>query len=196
MARLAVFASGAGSNFEAIARAIYETPRHQLCCLACDRSDAGVLGRADSMSIPKILLSYQGRNREEVEEGLINQLDDLGIDIIALAGYMRLLSPRFVDAFAGRIVNIHPALLPKYPGTHGIEESFNSDDKELGITIHVVDYGMDTGPILLQKPFVRSGRESYSDIESRIHDLEHKYYPQVVIGLLDAHDGAIEGKMP
>ena len=111
--------------------------------------------------------------------------------MIVLAGFMKLLSPEMTKKYDGKIINIHPALLPKYPGTHGIEESFASSDTELGVTVHYVDSGMDTGKVIRQKSFVRSGSESLEEIETRIHDCEHEIYPQVVIELLDR---AEEGK--
>jgi phosphoribosylglycinamide formyltransferase-1 len=101
---------------------------------------------------------------------------------------MRLLTPRLIDAYASRIINIHPSLLPKYPGAHGIADSYASGDRELGITIHRVDYGLDSGPIILQQSFIR-GAESLEEAEAHIHELEHLHYPQVMIRLLDAVNG-------
>ena len=186
MANLAIFASGKGTNFDSIARAAMKSEHHSLRCLVCNRTKAYVVERAKALSVPIISVSYGERERNEVEEEILTELSELNIDIIALAGYMKLLTPRFVDAYSGRILNIHPALLPKYPGTHGIEESYESDDEELGITIHLVDYGTDTGPILLQKSFKRTKEETLDEIAERIHKMEHLYYPEVIIGLLDS----------
>ena len=104
---------------------------------------------------------------------------------------MKLLSPEMTEKYAGKIINIHPALLPKYPGTHGIEESFASPDKELGVTVHYVDAGMDTGKVIRQKSFFRTGEESIEEIEEKIHACEYEIYPQTVIELLNR---AEEGK--
>jgi phosphoribosylglycinamide formyltransferase-1 len=98
---------------------------------------------------------------------------------------MRLLTPLFLDAFKERVINIHPALLPKYPGTHGIQDSYASKDREMGITIHRVNEGMDTGPIIKQVAFTRHGTEPLDRIEERIHRIEHETYPSVLIELLD-----------
>jgi phosphoribosylglycinamide formyltransferase-1 len=102
---------------------------------------------------------------------------------------MKILTPFFLDAFKGPIINLHPSLLPRYPGVHAIEESYRSTDRELGISVIRVDAGVDTGPILLQKSFQRAGSESMAEIESRIHALEHEWFPRVVLEMLDAIDG-------
>jgi phosphoribosylglycinamide formyltransferase-1 len=185
VAKLAVFASGGGTNFQAIAEALRSTP-HTLACLIADKKDAYALTRAEKLGVASHIISYAGKSREAAEEEMLAILAPQKIDYIALAGFMRLLTPRLIDAYPSRIINIHPALLPKYPGAHGIRESYDSGDRELGITIHYVDYGLDSGPIILQQSFTRNGTESIEEIESRIHELEHTWYPKVMIGLLDA----------
>jgi phosphoribosylglycinamide formyltransferase-1 len=190
MARLAVFASGRGSNFVAIARAMKETPRHAIEFLFCDVPEAPVLDRARELGVPMVLMSYADAPRQVVEKKVVRHLERRSVDIVALAGFMKLLTPFFLEAFKGPIINIHPSLLPKYPGTHGIEESFASGDRELGITIMRVDAGVDTGPAILQRSFAREGTESLEEIEARIHELEHQWYPRVLIDLLDGCDAA------
>lgn len=189
MPRLAVFASGSGSNFEAIAEQLsagqIASGRHEICCLICDRKDALAFRRAEKFNIKSHYVSYSGRSREDAEKEIISLLEESGADLIALAGFMRLLTPVLIDRYKDRIINIHPSLLPKYPGTHGIRDSYNSDDTELGITIHRVDYGLDTGPVIVQKSFTRKGNESLEEIESGIHKLEHESYPSVLLKLLD-----------
>ena len=184
MAGLAVFASGSGSNFEAIAEAAAGS-RHKITCLICDRADAFAFKRAEKLGIKSHFVSYAGRRREAAEEEMIELLEASGAELIALAGFMRLLTPKLIDRFRDRIINIHPSLLPKYPGTHGIEDSYNSGDAELGITIHRVDYGLDTGPVIMQKSFTRHGDESLDEIETMIHRLEHENYPAVLLELLN-----------
>ena len=188
MAGLAVFASGSGSNFEAIARS-FEKSSHRISCLIYDRKDAYAFKRAEKYGIRSFYVSYHNREREEAEKEMISILDEQGADIICLAGFMRLLTPLLIDKYRDRIINIHPSLLPKYPGTHGILESFNSKDSELGITIHRVDYGLDTGPIIVQKSFTRKGDETLQEIEAEIHRLEHDNYPAVLLELLDGIEG-------
>jgi phosphoribosylglycinamide formyltransferase-1 len=185
VANLAVFASGSGTNFQAIAEALRPT-RHRTCCLVTDKKNAFALRRAEKLGVPFHVASYAGRGREETEEEIIRILAPYKIDRIALAGFTRLLTPRLLDAYPSRIVNIHPALLPRHPGAHGIAESYASGDRHLGISIHYVDYGLDSGPLILQKSFIRTGTESIEEIEARIHELEHIWYPRVVLSLLDA----------
>jgi len=189
MARLAVFASGMGSNFMAIARGIQDARRHAVELLVCDVERAPVLDRARELGVPTFLVTYKGTTREAVEKKLVRHLERRGVDLLALAGFMKLLTPYFINAFKGPIINLHPSLLPKYPGAHAIDESYASGDKELGITVIRIDEGVDTGPALLRKSFFRDGSESREAIEKRIHALEHEWFPRVLIGLLDEIDG-------
>jgi phosphoribosylglycinamide formyltransferase-1 len=123
--------------------------------------------------------------RQEVEQEILEILRTHEVELVVLAGYMRLLSPLLVDAYPGHIVNIHPSLLPNFPGTNAIEESFESKDHEMGITVHRVDYGMDTGPVILQRSLTRIPGESLEHAERRIHELEHQVYPEVVMNILE-----------
>ncbi|TFG62188.1 MAG: phosphoribosylglycinamide formyltransferase [Spirochaetales bacterium] len=190
MAECAVLASGSGSNFEAIVRGL-EGTGHRVSCLVSDNDQAYAVVRAQSLGVPWHVVKYAsagGRDeaRRNAEERVLAVLSQYDIRLVVLAGFMRLLTPLFVDAYPRRILNIHPALLPRYPGIHGIEESYRSADTELGITIHLVDHGMDTGPVLLQQSFERKGTETLKEIEDRIHALEHQYYPSVIIDQLDS----------
>ena len=187
MAGIAVFASGRGSNFQAIGEAMAGS-EHRIELLVCDRKKALVNQLARNMGVPVRNVSYLRNSREEVEGELEKLLKEQGVELIVLAGYMRLLGRGFIDAFPGRIINIHPSLLPRYPGTRGIEESYDSGDPELGITIHYVDYGMDTGPMILQKRILRREDESLESVKERIHGLEHRWYPEVILDLLNEID--------
>ncbi|MGA2612278.1 MAG: phosphoribosylglycinamide formyltransferase [Spirochaetia bacterium] len=188
MARLAVFASGTGSNFVAIAKAVKGTG-HSLEFLLCDVAGAPVLDRARELGVPTVPVSYAGKKRETVEKKIVRHLERRQVDIVALAGFMKLLTPRFLEAFKGPVINVHPSLLPKYPGIHGIDQSYASGDRELGITIMRVDAGVDTGPVVLQKSFLREPGESRESVEARIHDLEHEWYPHVLLSMLDTVNG-------
>jgi len=183
---LAVFASGRGSNFLAIAGRMRESRDHELSCMICDRKAALVMDRARELGVPAHHVSYKDRPREEAERQIVSILERYRVDLIALAGFMKLFTPYFLRAFHGPILNLHPALLPKYPGAHGIEESYASGDPELGITVMEIDEGTDTGPILLQKSFRRGAGEGIAEIEERIHALEHEWYPKAVLDRLDA----------
>ena len=187
MANISVFASGNGSNFEALA-VNFSNTIHKISCLIYDQPDAYVATRAERFEIPVIFIDYRKNTKQEAENKIISVLEEKSVDIIVLAGFMRMLTPLLIDSFSKKIINIHPTLLPKYPGTSGIRESYESKDKELGITIHQVDYGMDTGPILFQTSFLRSGMEKLEEIEKRIHDLEHQHYPSVIRKILDSNE--------
>jgi phosphoribosylglycinamide formyltransferase-1 len=186
MARLAVFASGTGTNFAALADALVDT-EHETAYLVCNVPRAGVVSKAEARKIPVHVVEYCGRRRAEAEEQIERILTENPVDMIALAGFMKILSPQFVDRHT--IVNIHPSLLPKHPGTNAIERSWHSGDPELGVTVHLVDHGVDTGPILAQESFDRRAVGNLDEAEARIHDLEHELYPRVVLGLLDRAGG-------
>lgn len=185
MANCAVFASGNGSNFQAVAEEVQKS-EHNVVCLICDNPNAYVIERARTLGIPYHLVPYRNRTREEAEKEILTVLSDYEVDLIVLAGFMKLITSTLLEQYKDRIVNIHPSLLPKYPGAHAIDKSYDSKDKRLGITIHRIDTGMDTGPIILQKSFIRNGTETKEQIEEKIHTLEHIYYPIVVLNLLGA----------
>lgn len=182
MAGLAVLASGNGSNFEALATAA-RAAGHELVLLACDRPGAYALERARRLSAPAALIPWKGRPREEAEAELDAALLAVGADLVALAGFMRLLGPGFVARWRGRLVNVHPSLLPAWPGAHAIERAWEAGAPEFGVTVHYVDEGMDTGPILAQGRVGRAA--SLEATEAAVHELEHRLYPRVVVGLLD-----------
>lgn len=186
MARLSVFASGRGTNFVAIAKAIQGRKLHTLEFLLCDRKAAPAFDRARELGVEAYYVTYVNRTREAAEAEMLVHLARHAVDVVALAGYMRLFTPFIFRGFHGDMVNLHPALLPKYPGAHGIQESYASGDRELGISIIRVDAGCDTGPVLLQKSFMRTGNETLDEIEAMIHALEHEWFPHVVMDLLDA----------
>ncbi len=184
MAEIAVLVSGDGTNFEAIASILNRTI-HSICCVICDRKKAPALRKAAQRGIAFHYVTYFQRDRSEAEDEIIRLLARYEPKLIVLAGYMRVLSPAFVDTFPDKIVNIHPTLLPAHPGAHGIKDSFKSSDSHMGITIHRVDHGTDSGPILRQVSFKRDAGESIDSIERKIHELEHQHYPDVVLSLLE-----------
>ncbi len=187
MGNIAVFASGNGSNFQAFID-VFENTEHRISVLVCDRQNAYARTRAAEASIPIEDLRYgKNTNRQELEQELLRRLEAYKPDLIVLAGFMRLISPILIDAYPEKIINIHPSLLPKYPGTHGIEESYASGDTEIGVTIHRVDYGLDTGPIIQQGKIPRIEGESLEAFEQRIHALEHRLYPEVILSILEGH---------
>jgi len=189
---VAVLASGSGSNFQAIAEALADPGRnprgHRLALLVCDKPGAGCLDRAARLGIACAVVPYAKGGPEvrlAAESAMTQALEDAGADLVVLAGFMRILTPSFVRRWAGRLVNIHPALLPRHPGAHGIADSFASGDAELGVTVHWVDEGVDTGAIIGQLSFRRPEGLTLDEAEARLHALEHELYPSTVLRLLE-----------
>lgn len=183
-----MLASGSGSNFEALVTAL-RSAGHEVALLLCDQAQAGCLDRARRLSVPYEVVTYDksrgAAGRLEAEAALTRALEACGARLVVLAGFMRILGPGFVARWRGRLLNIHPSLLPRHPGAHGLTDSFASDDPELGITVHWVDEGVDTGAIVEQARFTRPARLSLEDAERRLHALEHEVYPRVVLRLLE-----------
>ncbi|WP_034537867.1 phosphoribosylglycinamide formyltransferase [Carnobacterium inhibens] len=180
--RIAVFASGNGSNFQAIAEAIASKQVDAiLCFLFCDNPKASVIERAKKMGIPFTVFSPKNyENRAAYESELLKQLELNAVDLIVLAGYMRIIGPTLLTAYANRILNIHPSLLPYYPGKSSIQDAFEANEKETGVTVHVVDAGVDTGPIIAQEKVAILPEDTLDSLETRIHQVEHRLFPQVI----------------
>jgi phosphoribosylglycinamide formyltransferase 1 len=197
VARLAVLASGNGSNFEALALALRERPdsegpRHECVLLLYDRKAAFAVERALRLGIPARYVTYFMRGAQEAEAEIAAALEESGADLVALAGFMRILSPAFVAQRRRRIVNVHPSLLPAWPGAHAIERAYEAQSPEFGVTVHYVDEGMDTGDSIASGRFSRKADDTLGDIESRAHAIEHDIYPRAVLALLDAIE--VEGR--
>lgn len=184
MAEAVVLASGSGSNFEAIVHRVRRTS-HTVASLICDQPDALCLQRAKRLRVPSRIVHYHGR-RAQAERELLAILTEIDPDLVVLAGFMRILPAEIVTRFNGRMINIHPSILPAFPGLHAIERSFHQSDGPLGITVHYVDAGVDTGPVIEQHSIERDGVPDVQTAEQRIHQLEHRYYPEVVVRLLES----------
>jgi phosphoribosylglycinamide formyltransferase-1 len=182
MINLAVFASGNGSNFSAIAGAVKKRMiRAKLAILVCDEPDAFVLKRARREKVRVVLVARRDfPDRASFEAAIIQKLKDYRIDLIALAGFMRILSPGFVKLYRRRILNIHPSLLPAFRGAHAIKDAFERRVPFTGVTVHFVDEKMDHGPVIAQETIkIRKG-ETLVSLERRMHLLEHRLYPRVI----------------
>ncbi|MCX7661546.1 MAG: phosphoribosylglycinamide formyltransferase [Candidatus Omnitrophica bacterium] len=179
---IAVFASGRGTNFSAIARAVKKGKiKANLSLLVCDNPKAKVLQKAKRTGIKSVLIKREDfSSRQEFETEIIKHLEENRIDLIVLAGFMRVLSPEFVRRYYGRILNIHPALLPSFKGTQGIKDAFEYGVKVTGVTVHFVDEKTDHGPIILQGVVKIKETDTLETLEKRIHRIEHKLYPQAI----------------
>ncbi|WP_058302852.1 phosphoribosylglycinamide formyltransferase [Gorillibacterium timonense] len=181
--RIAVFASGSGSNFQALADAIREgwIPGAELVLLVTDKPQAAVVGRAERANVP--VFAFRPRDyasREAYEAEIVARLNELRVDLVVLAGYMRLVTQTLLTPFAGRIINLHPALLPAFPGVDGVRQALEYGVKVTGVTVHFVDDGLDTGPVLLQRAVVVAEDDTEETLAARIHAVEHELYPEAV----------------
>lgn len=184
MARIAIMASGNGSNFEALADHFKDNNTDDnIVVLIYDRKNAFVKERAQKYNIPVLYVNYVASGKEGAEDKIREILTQYTVDIVFLAGFMRILSDRFLEKITIPLINIHPSLLPKYKGTHAIERAFTGKEKETGITIHYVIPELDSGEIILQKKLSCRKNETLDELEERIHQLEHKWYPVVAENL-------------
>jgi phosphoribosylglycinamide formyltransferase-1 len=182
MKNIAVFASGKGSNFEAIAKTVKSGMlKVNLALLVCDNQQAAVLGKARKAGVPVALIKRQDfASKADFEKAIISRLKENAIDLIVLAGYMRMLSAPFVHEFRGRVINIHPSLLPAFKGESGIKDAFDYGVKVTGVTVHFVDEEMDHGPVILQREVAITGKDTLDTLEAKIHKIEHRIYPEAI----------------
>jgi phosphoribosylglycinamide formyltransferase-1 len=174
---IGVLVSGRGTNLQALIDAGLP-----IVAVASNRSDAYALLRARSAAIPTATFSLDCHaDREERDLVMATWLEEYGVELVVLAGYMHLLTKPFLARFPERIVNVHPSLLPAFPGVHAVENALEAGVETTGVTIHLVDEGIDTGPVLRQEPVPVEPR---STLEERLHEVEHRLLPEVVAGLL------------
>ncbi len=186
MKRIAVFCSGQGTNLQAMIDAVRgKKLKARLALVVSDRPKAYALKRAQKGGIETAILQPRDYpSRKAYETSLLRLLKAHRIEAVVLAGFMRILSPHFVQAFHHRILNIHPALLPSFPGTDAVAEALRYGVRVTGVTVHLVDEGVDTGPIVLQESVpVRRG-DTVRTLHERIHRVEHRLYPKAVALLL------------
>lgn len=185
MKRLAVFASGSGTNFEAIAAACASGAiEATVALLVCDKPGAKVLERAERFGVEAFAFSPKSYAcKADYEAEIVRRLDAAQIDLVCLAGYMRIVGPTLLAGYSGRIINIHPALLPSFKGAHGIQDAFDYGVKVFGVTIHYVDETLDGGKIIAQRGFEYYGND-VDEVEAQIHEIEHILYPETIQKLL------------
>lgn len=180
--RIAVFASGSGSNFQAIADAV-KTGRLdvRIELLVCDRPQARVVERAQAAGVPvHVFKPKEYPSREVYELEILELLNARQIDLVVLAGYMRIVTDVLVGAYGGRMINIHPSLLPSFPGLHAVRQALEHGVKVTGVTVHLVDGGLDSGPILAQRALEIRPGDTEETLTERIHPIEHALLPQVI----------------
>jgi len=180
--RIAVLCSGKGSNFQAIIDAAKNRVFDgEIAIMVCDNPDAYAIEIAREQEIPYIAIDRRDfPSKEEFEKAITKQLEQVRVDLVCLAGYMRLLSPAFIDAYRNRIINIHPALLPAFKGADGVKDALGYGVKVTGVTVHFVTEDVDAGPIILQSAVEISDNDTEGSLRERIHKTEHVLYPKAI----------------
>ncbi len=181
-APIAVCCSGRGTNLEAILRAIRRgSLRARVAVVISDNPRSGALVRARAAKIQTaVILPAKFPSREAFDKALARVIERSGARIIVLAGFMRILSPWFIRRFRGKILNIHPALLPAFAGANGVRDALAHGAKITGVTVHFVDEKVDHGPIILQAPVAVLEKDTQESLHARIHRVEHRLYPQAI----------------
>jgi phosphoribosylglycinamide formyltransferase-1 len=192
--KLGILLSGRGSNFEAIAESIQagRLPA-EIAIVISNRADAPGLESAQRRGLNARLIASKGRVREEHDAEVVAALKDAKVDLVCLAGYMRLLSPQFIRAFPNRIVNIHPSLLPAFPGLEAQKQAIDHGVKISGCTVHFVDEHLDHGPIILQKAVAVLGTDDEHSLAGRILEQEHLAYTEA-LRLVLAGEVEVQGR--
>ena len=184
---LGVLISGRGSNLKAIIDAIADGRlQASIAFVISNRADAPGLDHARRAGIETLVLGHKAfATREDYDRALVTELRARAVSLVCLAGFMRLLSPVFVDAFPNRILNIHPSLLPKYPGLHPQQQALDDGATVSGATVHFVNKDLDAGPVVLQREVPVVAGDTADTLAARILDVEHRLYPEAIQLVLD-----------
>ncbi|MBC2596324.1 phosphoribosylglycinamide formyltransferase [Ruficoccus amylovorans] len=190
MVRIVILGSGRGSNAEAIlnAQEAGQLGLAQVVGLFCDQPDALMLKLGPRFDVPAFYLhpgKFKTKLEGEAETHWIETIQRLQPDFIVLAGFMRVIKPPFIEAFKGRIINLHPSLLPKYPGLHSIQRAMEAGDAETGCTVHWVTPEIDAGEVLGQERVPIAKGDTLDEVEARVHAAEHRLLPATIRRLAD-----------
>ena len=186
MKKVGVLLSGRGSNLQALVDAARRGDLGgEIAVVVSNVEGALGLERARQAGIPAVFRDHRGKKREAFDAEIVDILRAHHVDLVCLAGFMRLLSPAFVRAFPGRILNIHPALLPAFPGLEAQRQAFEHGVKVSGATVHLVDEGLDSGPIVVQEAVRVLSSDTPESLAARILEIEHRLYPRAVRLLLE-----------
>lgn len=179
--RVAVLASGTGTNLQAILDSVHGNGRVEVVAVASDKPRAKALQRAEAAGVPTAVFARGDHaDREARDLALADWLDESDVELVVLAGYMQLLSGSFIRRFANRIINVHPALLPAFPGLDAIGQAIAHGVRVTGVTVHFVDEGVDTGAILMQSPVELTYTRPVAELIDRIHRVEHELLPRAI----------------
>jgi phosphoribosylglycinamide formyltransferase-1 len=187
MRRLAVLLSGRGSNLEAIADAVDagRIPDAEIVAVVSDVAKARGLAIARERGLPAFAVPRGVETRSAQEARILRILEEARPDVVCLAGYMRILSPRFVARWRGRILNIHPSLLPRFSGLSPQRRALEAGERETGCTVHLVDEGVDSGPVVLQRRVPIVAGDTEETLSARILEVEHEAYPEAIARVLE-----------
>jgi phosphoribosylglycinamide formyltransferase 1 len=194
--RIAVLASGSGTNLQAILDKVHATDGIEVVGAISDKPDATALERAQKAGVETAVFPISDyEDREERDRAIGDWLVQREVDLVVLAGYMQLLSPAFVQRLRNRIINVHPALLPAFPGLEAVQQALDHGSKVTGVTVHFVDEGVDSGPIIFQRPVEIPPSRDWEETEELIHATEHALLPEA-IRLIAAGRVRIDGDNP
>jgi phosphoribosylglycinamide formyltransferase 1 len=194
--RIAVLASGTGTNLQAILDRVHGRDGIEVVCVASNKADCMALGRATEAGVECAVFERSGHpDRADRDAAMADWLAERRVDLIVLAGYMELLSPEFVRRFRNRIVNVHPALLPSFPGLDAVGQALAHGVRMTGVTVHLVDEGVDSGPIVLQRAVEVPYTRDRSQLEREIHEVEHELLPEA-IRLIAAGAARVDAENP
>jgi phosphoribosylglycinamide formyltransferase 1 len=178
---IAVLASGTGSNLQALLDRVHGQDGIEIVCVASNKPDAQALTRARDAGVETGVFPLGDYdNRDARDQALADWLDEHDVQLVVLAGFMEILSPGFIGRFRSRIVNVHPSLLPAFPGVRSIEQALDYGVRLTGVTVHFVDEGVDSGPIIMQEAFELPYHRDIQGVEKRVHEIEHELLPGVV----------------
>lgn len=183
MVNIAIFASGNGSNFENIIKEINTGNVEKVTCkvLIVDKEQAYAIERAKKLGIPYYFVNPKAfANKEEYEACILEKLKEMDVDLIVLAGYMRFIGAVLLSNFPNRIINLHPAYLPNFPGAHSIQDAYEAKASFTGVTVHFVDEGVDTGEIIHQEKIMIDASWDLHTLEEHVHALEYEMFPRVI----------------
>jgi phosphoribosylglycinamide formyltransferase 1 len=179
--RIAVLASGTGTNLQAILDRLHGRGSVEVVAVASDKPGAMALERAAVAGVESRVFERDAHpDRESRDLAIADWLDERGVELVVLAGYMQLLSGAFIRRFRDRVINVHPALLPSFPGLDAIGQAVEHGVRVTGVTVHFVDEGVDTGPILLQQPIELTYTRPVTEVEAEIHQVEHELLPRAI----------------
>lgn len=179
--RVGVLISGEGTNLQALLDRVHGRDGIEVACVASSRAGARGLERARAAGVDAAVFARDDHpDRDARDAALADWLDGHGVDLVVLAGFMEILGGAFIRRFEGRLINVHPSLLPAFPGVRAIEQALDHGVKVTGVTVHFVDEGVDTGPVVMQEAFELPYARDVEEIERRVHAIEHSLLPRAV----------------